>query len=214
MLSDKDIEKRMVEALEEGGRHTVDELVKSTGIDEKRIWRALETLTNEELCGSVTLEGTRRFYITAAHIKDDPPPKKQRKPRKVPDPVLCLKCGDLRSPAGMWKHVKYCTGKAKSIEEMVEAVDKVIDKETGAISTAHITVTPPADYTITAGPLAPIPMGVDAVLALAQTPNLFRILVPAKCTMDIIGWRIRFDEFGPVLESMEPESTLIIRSGK
>jgi DNA-binding Lrp family transcriptional regulator len=162
MLSDKDIEKRMVEALDEGGRHTVDELVKSTGIDEKRIYRALQTLEEEELCAHITLEGTPRFYITAAHIKEDPPPKKVR---KVPDKVPCRKCGELRSPAGMWKHVKYCQGKAKSIEEMVDAVDKVIDRETGAISTAHITITPPADYTIT-GPQMPTPIDNLPIVAV------------------------------------------------
>jgi hypothetical protein len=206
MLSDKDIEKRMVEALDEGGRHTVDELVKSTGIDEKRIWKALQALETEELCAHITLEGTPRWYGTVPHVKDDPPAKKAR---KVPDKVPCPKCGELRSPAGMWKHVKYCQGKAKSIEEMVDAVDKVIDRETGAISTAHQTATLPADYTITA-----IPCGVDAVIALAERPNVFRVLVPDHCTMDIIGWRIRFDKDGPILESMEPASTLIIRREK
>jgi hypothetical protein len=78
------------------------------------------------------------------------------------------------------------------------------------------TITPPLDvtYTVRAALPPPIPTGVNAVLALAQTPNLFRIVVPAKCTMDIIGWHIHFDKDGPILESMQPESTLIIRGEK
>jgi DNA-binding Lrp family transcriptional regulator len=210
MLSDKDIEKRMVEALDEGGRHTVDELVKSTGIDEKRIWKALQALESEELCAHITLEGTPRWYGTVPHVKDDPPAKKVRmyhSPPKQP----CPKCGGMYGPSGMAKHIKACKG--KTLLQMVDCIDKVIDKETGAISTAHVTAVPPADYTIT-GPQMPIPYGVDAVIALAERPNVFRILLPDHCTMDIIGWRIRFDKDGPILESMEPASTLIIRREK
>ena len=184
MLSDKDIEKRMVEALDEGGRHTVDELVKSTGIDEKRIWKALQALETEELCAHITLEGTPRFYITAAHIKDDSPPKVRKKYQarpKIPCPkcggmydasgltrhqatckgpitrcpisqlpkgakVACSICGDLFDPRGLGPHKRACKGKklrgqvatVTTLDEMYDAVDKVIDRETGAISTAHL----------------------------------------------------------------------------
>jgi len=109
MLSDKEIEKRMVEALEEGGRHTVDELVKSTGIDEKRIWKALQALETEELCAHITLEGTPRWYGTVPHVKDDPPPKKVRmyhSPPKVP----CPKCNGMYGPSGLSKHIASCKG--------------------------------------------------------------------------------------------------------
>jgi hypothetical protein len=217
MLSDKDIEKRMVEALDEGGRHTVDELVKSTGIDEKRIWKARQALESEELCAHITLEGTPRWYGTVPHVKDDPPAKKVR---KVPDKVPCPKCGELRSPAGMWKHVKYCQGKDMPvINDVGESAEGFAARHRPErcppimLGKEVSTTLPPADYTIT-GPQMPIPYGVDAVIALAERPNVFRVIVPDHCIMDIIGWRIRFDKDGPILESMEPASTLIIRREK
>ena len=169
MLSDKEIEKRMVDALEEGGRHTMDDLVKSTGIDKERIGRALIALEQEELVAHITLEGTCRFYINAASIKD-PPKKARKKADKVPCPV----CGELRSPMGMWRHVRACKAKEKASRPVPD-------------DHATITVTVTPDYTIT-GPQIPIPMNVPIV----QAPALKRDAPPpmARCMCCGSLWRL------------------------
>jgi len=76
MLEDKDIEKRMMNALEERGRRSIDDLAKSTGIDKERIAKALQTLEEEELVYHITLDGTPRFYIAAIAVVKDRPPEK------------------------------------------------------------------------------------------------------------------------------------------
>lgn len=68
MLDEKEIEKRMIEALEEGGRRTMDELAASSGIDRERIGKALQQLENEELVHHITLEGTPRFYVAGVAL--------------------------------------------------------------------------------------------------------------------------------------------------
>jgi hypothetical protein len=112
MLDDKDIEKRMMDALEEGGRYSIDDLAKSTGIDKERIVRALLALEAQESIHHITLEGTSRFYATAANLKDGPVMVERRKVRMYHSPPKqpCPKCGRMYGPTGMSRHIKACKG--------------------------------------------------------------------------------------------------------
>jgi len=155
MLSDKEIEKRMVEALEEGGRHTMDDLLKSTGIDRERIGKALYALEEEELIAHITLEGTPRFYMLAAK---DPP----KKPRKKADKVPCPVCGELRSPMGLWRHVRACKAKEKASravpDQTVKIEGNITMNEGSSISVPDgVTVTMPMGTTITMPPTNYLP---------------------------------------------------------
>jgi len=58
----------MIEALEDGGRRSIDDLTKSTGLDRERIGKALQELENEELVHHITLEGTPRFYVASVAL--------------------------------------------------------------------------------------------------------------------------------------------------
>jgi DNA-binding Lrp family transcriptional regulator len=137
MLEDKDIEKRMMDALGIGGRQSIDDLARSTGIDKERIVRALLALEAQESIHHITLEGTSRFYATAANLKDGPVMVERRKVRMYHSPPKqpCPKCGRMCGPTGMSRHIKACKGSVLGKPTPIKEVKPPLVLEGPAITT-------------------------------------------------------------------------------